>query len=71
VGLLLVQDAAPGTTSSGGGGADRGSGGGGFDGERIARVSLHGVQLVALLGLLVCEVSVRGTHTICVFAGVP
>ena len=49
-GLLVVQDAAP----SAGGSGD--AGGSIFDGERIARLSLHGVQLVMLLALLVCEV---------------
>lgn len=50
VGVLLAQDAAP------------GPGGGGelFDGERIARVSLHGLQLVMLLMLLVSEVRPGG-----------
>ncbi len=62
VALLLGQDAAPGPHSGGGGGADGGGGAGGaaFDGERIARVSLHGVQLVMLLALLVCEVRGAG-----------
>ncbi|KAI8474748.1 MAG: ABC transporter type 1, transmembrane domain-containing protein [Monoraphidium minutum] len=51
VGLLLAQDAAP----PAGGGAP----GELFDGERIARVSLHGLQLVMLLALLVCEVIIQ------------
>ena len=46
--MLLAQDAAP--------APDRG-GDELFDGEHIARVSLHGLLLVMLLALLVCEVS--------------
>lgn len=52
VGLLLAQDAAPSVGSSGS-----------FDAERIARVSLHGLQLVMLLALLVLEVrAARGAR---------
>jgi hypothetical protein len=57
VALLVGQDAASpaaATAAAGGGGSSES-----FDGERIARVSLHGLQLVALAGLLVCEVVVQ------------